>query len=212
MKVLLHGTPEKLVVNHPTKWIMRVFTQGGLGKLPGDAVTSDLAENQQRRLEVSRSMPMDRALDNMIRNGRRPEFAKHYLEAMLFGGETDATALELVREHAFKDLTGQVAEDPVVLPVDRTFRDAWRLAGQAVAIDMPSAKTIAARRFIAWKGEQMKDLAAKIEVNVLLGMVSADLEAQYEAFRTMNLRNVGDRFIAAQTPEELKAVMPQALK
>lgn len=212
MRIILDGLPDRLLICKPTRWAMRAFTQGGLRQLPGDAVTADLKENPEKRLEVSRSMPLERARDNMIRNGRRPGFVDQYLQAILTGGETDGSALELVREHAFRERTGQIASDFSALPSDRSFRNAWRLSGQGVVIDLPAARTIFARQFIHWKTRSTLELGKRIEINLVAGTTDDQIEAQYEALRTLNLRSIGDKVIAAKTPEELKAICPDCLK
>lgn len=211
MKLILDQS-DRLRICKPTRWAMRVFTQGGLPELPGDAVTADLKENAEKRLEVSRSMPFERARENMIGNGRRPEFADRYLRAMLGGGETDASALELVREHAFKDRNGQIASDFSALPSSRSFRNAWRLSGQSVVIDMEEARVIFAREFIHWKIQREKELANQIEIHTVAGRPSDQLEAQFETLRAMNLKAMGDKVLKAKSPEALKKLCPECLR
>lgn len=209
MKIILSDKPGGVDVCYPSAWIMAALTSGGIGKLPGDAVTADLGENVVERIEVSESMPKARAVENMLRNGRSPAFVDKYLTALMAGGETDATALELVREHAFKDKTGQVAVEHTDIPADRAFRDAWRLQSGVITIDLAASRTLFVHRFVAWKAATIKDLAAQIEMKVLLGEVSDALESQHAALTSMSMRTLGDALAAAKSPDELRVIKPE---
>lgn len=211
MKIILDAGTSQAAVCWPTAKAMRAFTQGGLGKLPGDAVTEDLAENPEKRLEVATSMPLDRAIENMIRDGRDASFAQRYLRALMFGGETDATALDLVREHAFRDRTGQVAAEPTALPADRFFRNAWRMAGGMIAVDLQAARGIFAKRVLEAKAAALARLTGEIELKLLVGSADASLEAQLEALKLMDLRALGSKIMAADSADALKALWPVAL-
>jgi hypothetical protein len=212
MKIILDSGATQAAVCWPTAKAMRAFTQGGLGKLPGDAVTEDLSENPEKRLEVSRSMPLDRAIENMIRDGREAGFAQRYLTALLSGGETDATALDLVREHAFRAKDGQIAAEPTALPADRFFRNAWRLAGGVVVVDLQAARRIFAERVLEAKAAALAKLTVEVETTLLLGVADASLEAQLEALKLMDLRALGGKIMAADSASALKALWPVALR
>jgi len=97
------------------------------------------------------------------------------------------------------------------LPSDRTFRNAWRMNSKSISTDMVHARNI--------HREKLRELRAQkfiaLDEQYLRADESGDIEAKrLIANEKQALRNVtADPAIeAAQTAEELKAVMPDILK
>lgn len=100
--------------------------------------------------------------------------------------------------------------DEAAIPSDRAFRNAWKAAGAAVAVDMPRARQIHRDRLreirkpklqaldVAW----MRALAAKDEAAAL------EAEAKRQQLRDVTKDALID---AAATPDELKAAIPAVL-
>jgi hypothetical protein len=94
------------------------------------------------------------------------------------------------------------------IPTDRTFRNAWVDDGKAVQHDMPKARNI-------WRNKMRKaraPLLAGLDVEVMRaleqGKPTTDIATRKQALRDVT---ADPAIEAAQTPEALKAVWPQAL-
>jgi hypothetical protein len=94
------------------------------------------------------------------------------------------------------------------IPKDRTFRDAWK---HDLSVDMPKAVEI--------HKTKLRDLRAPklvmLDVEFMRAVESGDAKKQKDiADKKQALRDVTDdpRIAAAKTPDELKSVMPDALK
>lgn len=101
--------------------------------------------------------------------------------------------------------------DGSTIPSDRTFRDAWAVNGGAVAVDMPKAREIHKDRM---RSERAPKLAA-LDIEFIQAVEADDKTKQADiAARKQALRDVTDdpAIEAAGTPEDLKAVLPDALK
>lgn len=97
------------------------------------------------------------------------------------------------------------------IPTDRTFRNAWKTTGDRIEHDMPKAREIRRNQLRALRMPKLEAL----DVAYLLADERGDIaEKQRIVAQKQVLRNVtADPAIeAAQTPEELKAVMPDVLK
>lgn len=207
-KLILDGT-DAVKIAYPNPQRLRTLTLGGYGRLPGDAVTSDL--DGKRRVVMAQSMTASRAVDNMVRAGHDATFSQRWIKALLAGGENDNTALDLVRQKTFPGRDGQSAIEPDQLPPDRFFRDAWKREGDAITIDMVAARTVFADRVIAAKAEQADVLIKSVETSQVSGDPADELEARYESLVAMDLRALGARVMAAQSTDELKALWPAEL-
>src|SRR5262249_25958718 len=102
--------------------------------------------------------------------------------------------------------------DPATLPQDRYFRNAWaRVAKSKVDVDMPKAREI--------HRDVLRRMRAPLFDEADVDYVQAD-EAGDEAAKAcvrsykQALRDVPQdpRIDAAETPEELKAIVPDALR
>ena len=96
------------------------------------------------------------------------------------------------------------------IPTDRTFRNAWKVSGAGIAVDMPKAREIHRVKLRDLRKPKMEALDAAY----LRADETGDIaEKQRIAAQKQALRNVtADPAIeAAQTPEQLKAVMPAIL-
>jgi hypothetical protein len=102
---------------------------------------------------------------------------------------------ERVRDIATADL----------LPVDRTFRDAWAIDGDAIAVDMSRAREIQRNRLRALR----EPVLAALDVDMLRAIESQDAQAQARiAAQKQALRDVTrvPEIDAADSPEDLKEV------
>lgn len=204
MKVILAPRPQEYVlITVPSRQTMKALTSGGFGRLPGDAVTDDLGEDETMRIEASASMPRSRAIDNMVRCGHDPDFAAHYCDAIVAGGETDTTALDMIRKHRHPEGGDQYAVDHGEVPSDRRLRNAWVNRGDRIVVDMAMAKSIFAERLITAKAQAVAALLKKAEVSAVLG-----LESQYEDLAKLDLRKLGCQVMKATSPEQLLSLWP----
>lgn len=211
MKLILDAGDGCARVTWPGPQVMRAMTSGGLGKLPGDAITADIKENPEKRLEISNSMPLGRAKDNMVRDGYAPAFSARWLDALLAGGETDATALELVRQMTYKDRGGQAAIDPEALPASRLFRAAWRATEGVITLDQSACRVVFARKILDAKGMALTALGRQVEESMLLGAGDDAFEASVAALKAIDLRAIGHKIAVADSPEALLALWPAEL-
>lgn len=100
---------------------------------------------------------------------------------------------ERVRDIATADL----------LPIDRTFRDAWAIDGDAIAVDMSRAREIQKNRL----RELRAPVLAALDVEMLRAIEARDTATQQRiAAQKQALRDVTTvaGIEAARTPEELK--------
>lgn len=212
MKLILDGeVGGRVSITYPSPTMLAILTNGGVNELPGDAVTADLAENEGKRVAVARSMPVARAVENMVRSGHDADFASRWVGAQLTGGETESSALEMIRRKTFIDRTGQAAIDPATLPADdpdQFFFNAWRRAGDGgegdgVVIDLSAARLVLAKRLIERKAQSVKALADEIEALQLAGQSTDAQEAAHQALIETDLRKLGAQVQAATTVTEL---------
>ena len=129
-------------------------------------------------------------------------------------GETLRTDKE-IEQRAFGKLPSDAINPQFVelnaLPLDRTFRNAWKQNGSLVGHDMGKARDIHrdALRFLRKPKLEVLDMA------YLRADEQGDVaEKARIAAKKQVLRDVTDdpRIEAAQSPEQLKAVMPDILK
>lgn len=95
--------------------------------------------------------------------------------------------------------------DPGVLPQDRTFRNAWVLAGAVIAHDMQKAREIQRERLRAARAPQL----AALDTDYLRAVEAADAPAQAAVVaQKQALRDApaAPEIDAAQTVVELKAI------
>jgi len=128
---------------------------------------------------------IDRHIEAEIASGRHEWLAHRYVKALAFGGCTDAEAFEIIRDRdCAPHGTGFELWDFDDIPQDRWFRNAWRRShnGGPIQVDMTEARKIQVSR--------IKHLAK-----------STDAVIQFGRWK--------NRVRKAQTPEELKQVMPK---
>lgn len=92
---------------------------------------------------------------------------------------------------------------PAALPQDRTFRQAWRLAGSQVQVDMPLAQEVQKARL----RELRAPLLERLDVEAIRAQEVGDAARLAEiAAKKQALRDVTEHpsLAAARTPEELK--------
>lgn len=99
--------------------------------------------------------------------------------------------------------------DPAELPTDRTFRDAWTDAGR-VTVDMAKARGIHRDRLRALRAPKLAALDIAYQRADEMGDSTAkkSVATQKQALRDITKDSAID---SAATPEELAAVIPQAL-
>lgn len=123
---------------------------------------------------------------------------------------TESEAERIAFDRLPSDAIGPRFVAAETIPADRTFRDAWTDAG-SVVVDMPKARELhkdTLRRLRApllaaldvdyQRADELNDTAAK-----------QDIAARKQALRDVT---ADPAIEAAKTPEELKAVMPDALQ
>jgi len=127
--------------------------------------------------------------------------------------ETEAQWLQRIR---IKDVPADAADVAIVeadaVPTDRTFRDAWRADPElGCKVDMPAAVEIHKNRLRELRAPKL----AALDVEFMQALESGDavklvaVAAQKQALRDVTK----DAALAkAETPEALKAVLPEALR
>ena len=123
---------------------------------------------------------------------------------------TEEEALQRAFAKLSSDAINPQIVEANVIPTDRTFRDAWSHGGDKVVHDMPKCREI-------WK-DKLREIRAPIlavlDVEYLLADEKSDtiLKGQI-AIKKQALRDVtaDPRIERSQTPEELKAVIPNVL-
>lgn len=109
------------------------------------------------------------------------------------------------------ELTNTIVEtDPVVIPTDRTFRNAWIYNGSSVEINMPKAKIIHMDRIREIRDAEldkkdkdwMKAMGQKDQV--LADQIEAERQALRDIPQTFDLT-------VARMPDELKVLWPSQL-
>lgn len=126
---------------------------------------------------------LDTQIERQIAAGHDERAVVRFCRAMMFGGCTDAEALEIIRDRDCGHLgTAFELVDFADIPQDRWFRNAWRRShnGGPIYIDMKKARAIQYRR--------IKSLTRN---NIL-----------------MKLPLWRGRIRRAQTPEQLKSIYP----
>jgi len=115
---------------------------------------------------------------------------------------------ELAKWSDDRKVTGVREISPSEIPTDRTFRDAWVDDG-VIAVDMPRARNICRDRLRVARSSKLAALDVEMS-RVYNDRVRQD---EIEARRQV-LPDVTDdpAIAAAQTPDELRAVLPAALR
>jgi hypothetical protein len=215
MRVIFEAKPDGgTQICVPVPRTLAALTGGGFGFLPGDADTSDLKEDEARRIAVAQEMPVERAIANMVRAGHDPDFAAHWTMAQLVGGENSATALDLIARNAFPDPVDVVAGYADAVPGDRFFRDAWRRepGGDKIFLELEACRVIFGRRVIGEKNKRALKLIAELDALIVAGKTDQALEAEYETLIAMDLRALGAKVMQASSADELRALWPAALE
>lgn len=210
MTLILAGTENgPVLLTYPSPTTLAALTSGGLGALPGDAVTADLAENEAARVAAATSMPRQRAVDNMVRAGHDAGFAAAWCDALIDGGKTSAEALEMIAIKAHPGRRAEIAAlDGRRRPRSRMFRDAWRRQGDGIVVDLEAARTIFSRRLIEAKRVAAVSATEAAELAVLAGDTP---DACLEALRALDLRAMGTEIMRAQSAAALMALWPADL-
>lgn len=100
--------------------------------------------------------------------------------------------------------------DESAIPSDRTFRDAWVHEGEKVGVDMPRAREIHKERLRSIRAPILESLDVQFMRAVETGddAKKADVAAKKQALRDVTAH---PGIESAQTPDDLKAVIPEAL-
>lgn len=180
-----------VAITCPSPHFMAAVTHGGTGQFPD---TTDA-----------------RQIDNMVASDFDPDFSSKYVHALMLGGETDASALGLIKDRHLQEHTDHITMDFSELPEDWFFRDAWRMSGSGIIVDLAEARLIFARKLIKDKADAVKALIEDIEVALLTGEPTDQLEAAHMALKSLDLHKVAGGMAAAKTPDALKALWPTSL-
>jgi len=104
-----------------------------------------------------------------------------------------------------------VPNDIVAEGTDRTFRNAWKANGGRIEVDMPKAREI--------HRDRLRRLRAPLLEELDVEYMRADERGDQEEKQAIRLRKTALRDVtadpaieAAQTPDELKAVIPEAVR
>jgi len=123
----------------------------------------------------------------------------------------ETVAAEIARSaYDAKPVSFRIMEALEQLPDDRYFRNAWRDDG-AISVDMSKAREIHRDRLRALR----KPLLADLDIAYMRAQEAGDTKVATDVVaQKQTLRDCTDdpRIDAAATPEELKAVIPDALK
>jgi len=116
-------------------------------------------------------------------------------------GITDAE----IEQRAFAKLPADAINSQFIdlsaIPADRTFRNAWRQNGATVQIDLPAARAFMEKRIEEQRRIKIRDVLER-------EALGENVSVEKASIRAINARALVD---AAQTPEELKVVMPAVL-
>lgn len=123
----------------------------------------------------------------------------------------ETVAVEIARSsYDAKPVSFRIMDALEELPEDRYFRNAWRDDG-AISVDMPKAREIHRDRLRALR----KPVLADLDVAYMRAQEASDTKAAADVVAQKDaLRDCTDdpRIDAATTPDELRAVIPDALK
>lgn len=99
------------------------------------------------------------------------------------------------------------------LPTDRTFRNAWTFdkTAKKFGVDMTKAKGLWKEKLLTLRAEKAKQADKEMSDADALGDSVGKAQAQAKKAALNNVIPTAE-IDAAQTPEELKAIMPDALK
>lgn len=89
------------------------------------------------------------------------------------------------------------------VPADRTFRGAWQFSGDAVEVDMTSAKAIHKDHLRAERAPKLEELDVEFMRGLEKGEDVSPVSAKKAALRDVT---ADARIEAATTPDELKAL------
>jgi len=157
-----------------------------------------LADGSRR--EAPAAIPVDRFFMQWPVDGVAAEWAE----------TEDEFIARVVARSVPADATDVRVIDADALPADRTFRDAWRLGGDAIVHDMEACRGIHRDRLRALR----KPLLDALDVEYMRADEAGDARAKAGIVaRKQALRDVtrDPAIAAADTPEALKAVVPAAL-
>jgi len=127
---------------------------------------------------------------------------------------TDFTEDDALQRAMKRDIPPDAANVHVVevseLPQDRAFRNAWLTDGKTVSVDMPKAREIHKNRLREMRAPKL----AALDIEYQRADEAGDATAKKAvAAKKQALRDVtaDPGIAAAQTPDDLKAVIPSAL-
>lgn len=127
-------------------------------------------------------------------------------------GETEDAFLDRVRRNSVPaDATNIQTVNDLAIPADRSFRNAWKVNGASIEVDMPKAREIHKNRL----RELRKPKFETLDVQFLRALEAADSAAQSSiAGKKQALRDVTihPSITAALTPDALKTAVPEILK
>jgi hypothetical protein len=186
LKKIVYTLPgDKVAVMHLTWSSMKARTHGGRLTLP---------------------YPRSVCIENLMRSGHRPDFARRWIDTALTGGMTDAEYYEAVIEKAMsKDGTAPELVDAA--PADRWFRDAWRRGhnGGPIRIDFDAARLVHVQRIdlaVRALQDQRERSGARLMLARELGQKVADIP---------DIRPSIKALARARSVEEVRSIWPAGL-
>jgi len=128
------------------------------------------------------------------------------------GDETEDDFIARIRQNnlPLDAIDIQIVEETDI-PTDRYFRNAWKHSAGAISVDMPKARDI--------HRDKLREMRAPKLAALDVEYMRADERGDTQTKSTVSAKKQALRDItvdptieAAQTPEELKAIIPDALK
>lgn len=122
--------------------------------------------------------------------------------------EADALARALAKDIP-PDAIGVHVVEPDDIPEDRTFRNAWKLDGKKVAVDMPKARELHKDRLRELRAPLLSALDVEFQRSYKDPAAQDAIEAKKQALRDVT---ADPAIEAAKTPEQLSTILPAGLK
>jgi len=124
-------------------------------------------------------------------------------------GDTDDALLERCLTRIPADAVDVKIVEHDTIPLDRTFRDAWKQNATKIEVDMPKAREIHMKRIRIARDKKL----AELDVNTMKALGRGDVEERNRVeMLKQTLRDLPATFnLNVATPEELKALWPSEL-
>ncbi len=143
-------------------------------------------------------------IEKQINNGRHEKVTHKFVDALAFGGLTDAEFFEIIRDRDCAPWgTAHELWHVDDVPKDRWFRDAWRRShnGGPIIVDLEKARLIQIERI-----EQRLSVLEKRQPGPLMKFITPKMKKA-----RFNLKAMATRIGEARDEYELRHVWPEAI-